>query len=334
MEREYMWRKYIVNQKWKLLHFVVISALFLFVQWLYNQPLDSVLYSIQLLGIGYVVYIIYDIIKMKNMCDQLERNREQKNIDEIFLPTARNEVECCYQQIIQYFFEEKKKREQEFLSRYENQREYYTQWVHQIKTPISAMQLLLKEKELQGITTTDMEAEMLKIEQYVDMVLQYIRMEEVTTDFVLQSVNVATIVKQAVKKFAIIFFQKKIEISIDTIEINPISDEKWLSFVIEQILSNSLKYTQAGKISIYEEDKYTLVIEDTGIGIPKEDIKRIFEKGYTGWNGREYKKASGIGLFLSKKILEKLGHHIEVESKVKKGTKVRIRFSGKEWNMF
>ncbi|MEQ8197417.1 MAG: ATP-binding protein [Clostridiaceae bacterium] len=205
--------------------------------------------------------------------------------------------------------------------------DYYTLWAHQIKTPIAAMRLLLQSdqteqnKELLGQT--------FRIEQYVEMVLGYLKIHSPSSDLVLQNYRLLEIIRHCIRKYAHIFIGKNIALELKEMDCTVLTDEKWLEFAVEQIISNALKYTNSGKISIYMEDeeKKILVIEDTGIGITEEDLPRVFEKGFTGYNGRMDKKATGIGLYLCKKILDKLSHRITVISKVNVGTKVKIHLS-------
>lgn len=156
------------------------------------------------------------------------------------------------------------------------------------------------------------------------MVLSYLRLDGGSNDFVLREYNLEPIVRQAVRKYAPLFIRKKISLELGSLPCRVLTDEKWLCFVIEQLLSNALKYTSKGKISIYMADETTLVIEDTGIGIAPEDLPRICEKGYTGYNGRTDKKATGIGLYLCKRILTKLSHTLTIRSEVGKGTTVLL----------
>ena len=131
------------------------------------------------------------------------------------------------------------------------------------------------------------------------------------------------LIRQAVRKYAPLFIRRKIILSYEPVHCEVLTDEKWLVLVLEQILSNALKYTVEGSISIYMEDDW-LVIEDTGIGLCSEDLPRIFEKGFTGYNGRSDKKSTGFGLYLCKQIIEKLRCQIRVESKLGKGTRVLL----------
>ena len=200
--------------------------------------------------------------------------------------------------------------------------EYYTLWVHQIKTPIAAMRLILQEEDTQ--LHKEAAAELFKIEQYVEMVLSYLRLGSSSTDFVIRRQELEPIVRQAVRKYAPLFIRRKISLDMGDLQAKVLTDEKWLTFVVEQILSNALKYTPKGTISIYLEKPCTLVIKDTGIGIAAQDLPRLFQKGFTGYNGREDKRATGLGLYLCRRILGKLGHEIRIESQEGVGTKVKI----------
>lgn len=228
--------------------------------------------------------------------------------------------------------------------------DYYTLWAHQIKTPIAAMHLTLQdyhlilddqyenknyhENEINEIPNNkqrefvcDMEDELFKIEQYVEMVLSYLRLESTSSDYMIKHYKLEDIVKQAVRKFAKQFIRKKINIELTNLDILVLTDEKWLLFVVEQLISNALKYTNSGTIKIFVENQNTLVIQDPGIGIREQDLPRIFEKGFTGYNGRSNKKSTGIGLYLCDMILKRLGHSISVTSKIKEGSSFMITFN-------
>lgn len=168
--------------------------------------------------------------------------------------------------------------------------------------------------------------EQIKMEQYVQMALQYLRMEKMTSDLVFARYDLDALIRQAVRKYAPLFIRRKIILSYEPVHCEVLTDEKWLVFVLEQILSNALKYTKSGSIHIYlsPDAPKTLVIEDTGIGIAPEDLPRIFEKGYTGCNGRADKRSTGIGLYLCRQIMEKLSHTIRIESEMGVGTKVYL----------
>ena len=201
--------------------------------------------------------------------------------------------------------------------------DYYSMWVHQIKTPIAAMNFLLDNEE---VDQKILQQELFKIERYVEMVLTYIRLDSTSSDYVITKINLDEVVKDSVKKYATIFINKKIKLNFVSHETMIISDKKWLSFAIEQILGNSVKYSNTGGEITIETCENKLIVEDNGMGIKEEDLPRIFEKGFTGFNGRYEKKSSGLGLYLCKKTLDKLGHHIEISSKVGEGTRVEITF--------
>ena len=222
-------------------------------------------------------------------------------------------------------------------------------WVHQVKTPIAALRLLLQNKNDEGQMTEEL-SELFGIEQYVEMALQYQRLDSETTDFVFEETDLDEIIRTSVRKYARQFIAKKISLSYEPVETTVITDKKWLSFVIEQVISNAVKYTKTGGIKIYLKDgdgtmsvpvqkashrkeddgensgmkSVRLVIEDTGIGIRAEDLPRICEMGYTGCNGHEGQHSSGIGLYLCSRILKKLGHTFSITSKEGVGTVVKI----------
>ena len=163
------------------------------------------------------------------------------------------------------------------------------------------------------------------IEQYVNMALSYMRLGSETTDFVLRQTDLDGVIRMAVRRYARHFISKKIALHYEETGARVLTDEKWLGFVIEQLLSNALKYTHEGSITIGME-KGRLTITDTGIGIRAEDLPRVCEKGYTGYNGHANQKSTGIGLYLCSTILKKLGHSFTITSQEGTGTRVTIGF--------
>ena len=205
---------------------------------------------------------------------------------------------------------------------------YYTLWAHQIKTPIAAMRLTLQNEDTP--TSRRLTAELGRIERYVEMVLAYLRLDADSTDYVLRESDLDPIVRGAVKKFSGEFIARRLALDLQPTGLRVLTDEKWLSFVLEQLISNALKYTPEGRVSIFMEAPATLCIADTGIGIAPEDLPRIFEQGFTGCNGRGDKRASGLGLYLCRRVCRNLGHTIAVESEPGKGTTVRLDLSRKK----
>ncbi|MCM1181788.1 MAG: sensor histidine kinase [Roseburia sp.] len=237
-------------------------------------------------------------------------------------------IEAEYQELLRLLMAEKVNGENAAERRAKDFKEYFALWVHQIKTPISAMRLLLQEERVEENRAEEQE-ELFLIEQYVEMALQYIRLDSESTDFLLRETDLDPVIKEAVHKYARLFIRRKIKLDYTAVNVRAVTDEKWLAFVVEQLLANAIKYTPAGRIAIYAEDGNALVIEDSGIGIRAEDLPRVLEKGYTGYNGHGNEHSTGIGLYLCSQILKKLGHKISIASEEGKGTKVRIAFPEK-----
>ncbi|AGY37760.1 sensor histidine kinase [Streptococcus ilei] len=214
------------------------------------------------------------------------------------------------------------------LEAYNDLMDYYTLWAHQIKTPIAASQLLVQNIEDSDLRK-QMEQELFKIDSYANLVLQYLRLESFHDDLVLKRVPLEELVKEVVRKYAIFFIQKGLTVDLHDLDVAVITDRKWLLVIIEQLLSNSLKYTSTGGIEIFFNDQ-TLYIKDSGIGIKDSDIFRVFERGFSGYNGHLTQQSSGLGLYLTKKIADQLGHQIQMTSQVSQGTTVAIRFEEKK----
>lgn len=258
----------------------------------------------------------------------LQKMQEIVKISVNALDMPKDQIEEDYQKLLQLVHEDKVKAVNDLESGRKDMAEYYTMWVHQIKTPIAAMRLLLQSEDTPK--SRECAEELFHIEQYVEMALHYSRLDSDTTDFVIQKNSLDEIVREAVRKYAKLFIRKKIRLDYQPLNIEVLTDEKWLEFVIEQILSNAVKYTPKGTVSIYMENEDTLIIEDTGIGIRAEDLPRVCERGYTGYNGHSDKRSTGIGLYLCRRVLEQMSHSIEIESEMGKGTRVKIGLITKE----
>ena len=212
--------------------------------------------------------------------------------------------------------------------KYNDLLDYYTLWVHQVKTPIAASSLLigdLKDKDAKS----QLEQELFKIESYVHLVLQYLRLESFHDDLVLKQENLADLVREVVKKYALFFIQQGLSLNLHDLDHTIVTDKKWFVVILEQVLSNSLKYTKEGSIEIFFHEG-SLYIKDTGLGIQNSDLLRVFERGFSGYNGRLTQQSSGLGLYLSKKIADQLGHKIAIDSQVGQGTTVSIAFPEKK----
>lgn len=303
--------------------FIVFILIFFIMFYLYNLPLEALIYTGSFCFLAAIIASFSDFINYKESYKKL--NFLEQNIlnDLEALPKSLDIRIDYYHKIIEKLYEELEKLTQENRQKNTDMVDYYSMWVHQIKTPIAAMNFLLDNEE---VDQKILQQELFKIERYVEMVLTYIRLDSVSSDYVITKINLDEVVKDSVKKYATIFINKKIKLNYVSHETMVISDKKWLSFAFEQILGNSVKYSSSGGEITIETCDNKLVIEDKGIGIKEEDLPRIFEKGFTGFNGRYEKKSSGLGLYLCKKTLDKLGHHIEISSTVGKGTRVEITF--------
>ena len=303
--------------------FIVFIFIFFIMFYLYNLPLEALIYTGSFCFLAALIASFSDYANYKESYKKL--NFLEQNIlnDLEALPKSLDIRIDYYHKIIEKLYEELEKLTQENRQKNTDMVDYYSMWVHQIKTPIAAMNFLLDNEE---VDQKILQQELFKIERYVEMVLTYIRLDSISSDYVITKINLDEVVKDSVKKYATIFINKKIKLNYVSHETMVISDKKWLSFAFEQILGNSVKYTSAGGEITIETCENKLIIEDNGIGIKEEDLPRIFEKGFTGFNGRYEKKSSGLGLYLCKKTLDKLGHHIEISSKVGEGTRIEITF--------
>ena len=320
---------------------------------LYQLPIEPMVYVTVFWLITGICACLNGFYRYRKKVEQLELIADAPDINLSQMDSPVGQDERFQQEIMQQLNQMRIDVENASQKSSEDMTDYYTMWAHQIKTPIFALRLLLQESTEEN---KEKLSELFKIEQYVEMVLGYLRTEDMSSDLKLSRCSLDRIIRDQIHKYAGIFVSKKLTLTYESISQDVLTDEKWLGFVIGQILSNALKYTRTGGIRIYLEKKLTLdtddvsisvgndgcnkvenltlVIEDTGIGIRAEDIPRIFEKGYTGVNGRDDNRATGIGLYLSNKIMHKLGHRLYITSTEGKGTKVFFEFSGKDLDMY
>lgn len=299
--------------------FLIVSALF----FLYNYEIDMILYAYLLVGVFVLIVGIFDFYKYLSRHKTLQTLQNETVIS---LSTCINDnslVGQDYKKLLEamdqvriHMVEKSEEYQKEIL-------DYFTLWAHQAKLPIAAMKLCL---ETDDVDLKEIKAQVLRMEQYTDMVLAYLRMSSNQSDYVFREYDLDDMIRQSIRYFSSEFIHRNIKLEFKETNLKVLTDEKWFVFVLEQILSNALKYTRSkGIIKIYNIDDIHLVIEDNGIGIDSSDLKRVFEKGYTGYNGRIDKQASGIGLYLCKEILAKLNHSISIESKLHEGTKVMLK---------
>lgn len=346
------WMQYLGEKKTEIILYFMTVLLFVVTCCLYHiENVDKLLYAALLtfalwIGAGIVCGMRY--VRKRRALETAERAFEQwseLHLQEVCKGEERTESEgepeTVEQQLIRLLeaVDETRRREQEDREEKEaDRRDYFLMWAHQIKTPIAAMKLLLEEA---GDCRNNfrMREELFKIEQYAEMVLTIQRLENIAADLVLQEYALAPLLRQAVRKYSVLFINKGLQVEVPEEECRVLTDEKWFAFCLEQILSNAIKYTEKGKVTLGitwqnvprepseeggQENCVILYIEDTGMGIRTEDLPRIFDKGFTGYNGRVDKRATGIGLYLCKRICRQLGITISVGSRFGEGTRVEL----------
>ena len=320
---------YLYHRRKVLLLLFFFLLLFAVSFWLYRLPVEAVAYpALICAAIGLAVLILGSLrasrrhrllVRLADSLTELPRS----------LPEPRTQDDEDYQLLVGALCEEQRRLKSAMELRYADMIDYYTVWAHQIKTPIASMRLTLQEEDSEFSRRAG--EDLLRIEQYVEMVLCYLRLDSDSTDYVFREQELDPILRQAVRRLSGQFIRRRMHLQYEPLGVRVLTDEKWLLFVVEQVLTNALKYTPAGgTITIELEEPKTLCVRDTGIGIAPEDLPRIFEKGYTGVNGRADKKASGLGLYLCRRICRALGHTIRANSSPDSGTVIRIDLSSHE----
>lgn len=314
-----MFKDYLKSRINVIILMIVVEGVFASSYFLFDMPAVTVLYPLILSTSALIVAGVIDFVFTFNKHRKLTQNE---------ISASSDPIEKAYQEIIRKLKEEEEYSRQKATSDYNNMVEYYTVWAHQIKTPIASMRLQIQSEDTES--ARKLMGDLNRIEAYVEMVLTFLRLDSDSTDYLIKEYDLDEIIRPAIRKFSREFILKKLKLEYEPIEFKTITDSKWLSFIIEQVISNAVKYTSEGYVRIYMSEPGILCIEDTGVGISEEDLPRIFENGYTGFNGREDKRASGIGLYLCKRISDNLGHKIYAESKVGEGTKIFLDMRAKK----
>jgi len=317
---------YLYQVRKPLIFYILSCIIFGIIFELSQADTITVLYAALLCAVIGLVAVAFDFAKYVQRRRQLKENLNAVLLAGSFMSEPLNAVEADYQELVHGVLAEYARVVAAEASRRSDFLDYYSTWVHQVKSPIAAMRLFLDSGK------ADPEAlapELFRVEQYVDMALQYARLENISADLVFREIDLAALVRQSVRKFAPVFIGRRLGVKIDDFDLKPVTDEKWVAVVLDQIFSNALKYTPSGHIEILRDPAVEcgLIIRDTGIGIRPEDIPRVFERGFTGVNGRLDKRATGLGLYLAKKVMDRLSHAIRIESDGKTGTSVYLDFS-------
>lgn len=320
--------KYIAQHKLAFITYFIFAAILIASFALYRFPIEAVAYPILLCALIGVALTAYGVAVSSKKHARLKSISQNPATEMKDYPPATDWKDDGYIAIIESLKNEAVVRTAENNRRYTDMAEYYTTWAHQIKSPISSMRLKLQSDDSE--MSRRLSAELNRIEQYVEMALTYARLDSDTTDYVFKEYDLDGIIKQALRRFSGEFIARRLKLEYAETNLKIVTDEKWLLFIIEQVLSNALKYTPVGTITVRMSSPSVLSISDTGIGIAPEDLPRIFEKGYTGITGREDKKASGIGLYLCRRISDNLGISIYAESLPGKGTTVYMDFTQKK----
>ena len=321
-----MVRSYLRQRRGVLLTFLLFGGLFAVTFALYSLPVQAVAYPFLLCVVAGSILLAADYRQALRRHRQMERVLRLPDEIAASLPPADTVEREDYRQLVALLEESRRQIQSQAQRRYGDMVDYYTLWAHQIKTPIASMRLTLQNED--SDLARSLSGDLMRVEQYVEMVLVFLRLDSSTTDYVIRRHSLDDIVRPAVRRFAGEFIRRRLRLEYQPLDHTVVTDGKWLGFVVEQVLSNALKYTpEGGSITIDAEAPATLCIRDTGIGITAEDLPRIFDRGYTGRNGRTYRQASGIGLYLCRRICRDLGHTITASSAAGEGTVLRLDLS-------
>ena len=298
------------------------AAVFAVVLFLSGLPAEPVRYAALLCAVGGVVCALpgYLQYRRRYKAAELALQGLPEAVDRLHAPlgTVEEAYDAALRRLCAMLAKSETDRQRQ---RIENA-DYFTMWIHQIKTPIAAMQLILREQD--DARSRELLAELFRIDQYAEMALTYARLESPTTDLVLRRCAVEPIVRSVVRQYAGQFVRRHVALRCEIEPVCALTDEKWLAFILGQLLSNAVKYTENGTVTVRVTKELVLSVSDTGIGIAPEDLPRIFEKGFTGYNGRAGRKSTGLGMYLSRCAAEKLGHRISVQSAPGQGTTVSV----------
>ena len=304
----------------------VYAILFVFV-YLYRIPIEVILYPYILTIVFVLMVLLFDYIKYKEKVNKISQICNDISSCYSVKINDKNIFDEYYLDIINELLKENRKQVSQIQKRVSDINDYFSIWVHQIKTPIASMKLKIDNEQMDLL---QLASDLNRIDHYVDLVLSFLKFDEEKIDLYFRKTDVDRIMRESLKKFSNDFIIKKIRLDYKLSKREVLTDEKWLSFVFDQLLSNALKYTDKGTISIYYDGDSCLCIKDSGIGIALADMERLFEKGFTGYNGRQYKKASGIGLYMCKRMCDKLNIGISIESVVNEYTLVKLKFLSNE----
>ena len=308
-----------------MLIFMMITTLsFSAMAYLYSLPVNAIVYALLLVFFFWLFPFSYLVFKQKQIIKELKviKNMPIKGV--LSRPLPIDAVTQAYEECLEVLLNETFLHQNQYEGNQTELIEAYTLWAHQIKTPIAALDLLL-QTEADSPKIRLMKIELFKIEQYVELTLHIARLDSFATDYVFSRVDMDEAVRTAVRKYRTLFIEKGIQFESIGDGLPIATDLKWLGVILDQLISNSVKYTPKGKVTA-EISGLSLTIRDTGVGIQPEDMPRVFEKGYTGYNGRMDQKATGIGLYVVKRTCDRLGIKLSLSSELGLGTEVTLTF--------
>ena len=301
-------------KSWYILYFLLLFLNFL-VFFLVHLPLDYFI-TAGWVSLGFLLlYTVPSFLKFKRKIEILQDFIYVNELNDLQSPS-----ELAYLNVIQKILSQSDFSQQELIKQKENLNQMIKMWVHQMKIPLSVLSLMDQTKAYDKV---EGKIQLFKMENYLKQLLTYLKFSDYNDDYIFEQVQVADLIKQIIKSYAYVCISKDISISVSG-RCKLKTDRKWLSFALEQIIDNAIKYSKHGGNIKIELSDDSIEISDTGIGILDSDINRIFDDGFTGFNGHEHQKASGLGLYMTKRVLNNLELEISITSEIEKGTKVTI----------
>lgn len=311
--------KYIYQCRRCILGLFICLGIYACIFALFRVPAGMIWYPVLLcLFVGCIMFI-WGLASSVKRHKELLRINDHISLQWNNLPAPGGILEADYQLLLASLGSIRDEEFGKWQGRQLETADYYATWVHQIKAPIAVMRVILQSEDTP--VNQELLSELFRVEQYVEMVLCYVRLGDQASDLVIENYELDKIIRRAIRKYAGQFIRSHIKLIYRGTSQVVLTDEKWLLFIIEQLLSNAIKYTEKGTVTISVNERKQLMVEDTGIGIAPEDLPRIFEKGFTGYNGRSDKKSTGIGLYLCKSAARKLGHRLTVSSCIGTGSR-------------
>ncbi len=284
-----------------------------------------------------ISYLGIEYIRKRSYYKALEKRFIENSLEWInSLPKPFNIEQEYNQSLLLKAYEQAAGIKNSMIEHHKENIDFINTWVHEIKVPVAASKLVIDgnmDSSSEAVLRS-LKEEIEKIEDYVEQILYYSKIKDFSRDYFITQTNMEQLIKDSVKRHKKQFIARRIGVAFENIAYMIDTDKKWVSYILDQILSNALKYTNdKGQIKLLmeeTEDEYRLTVEDNGIGIPKEDIKRVFERGFTGAVGRSNRSSTGIGLYMAQSLAVKLGLSISVQSVPGEGSRFTMHFP--KWN--